>query len=77
MDDAGYGAKEPSVPSPVNNTEIRLALEKLPLKYRNVIVLYYIEGFSISEIKKIILTPEGTIKSRLSKGRSLLRQYLE
>lgn len=77
MDEAGYGAKEPSVPSPVNNTEIRLALEKLPLKYRNVIVLYYIEGFSISEIKKIILTPEGTIKSRLSKGRSLLRQYLE
>lgn len=55
------------------NTEIRLAVENLPEKIRQVIVLYYIEQFSVKEIKAILKIPEGTVKSRLSKGRQLLK----
>lgn len=58
-------------------TEIRIAIESLPVKIRQAVVLYYIEQFSVKEIKQILKIPEGTVKSRLSKGRSLLRDYLE
>ncbi len=67
---------EPSTPSPVVDIEVRIALEELPVKFREVIVLYYIEDFSVAEIKRILGIPEGTVKSRLSKGRELLREKL-
>lgn len=57
--------------------EVRLAVEKLPLKIRQVVVLYYTEGFSVKDIKDILKIPEGTVKSRLSKGRDLLKLELE
>ncbi len=56
--------------------EVRDAVNRLPDKIRQVVVLYYIEGFSVKEIRQIIKIPEGTIKSRLSKGRDLLRVHL-
>lgn len=57
--------------------EVRLAVEKLPLKIRQVVVLYYTEGFSVKDIKSILKIPEGTVKSRLSKGRELLKIELD
>ena len=71
LDDNEYTA-EPSVPSHDKNIELKIALENLPQKFRQVIVLFYIEGFSVTNIKNILGIPEGTVKSRLSKGRSLL-----
>lgn len=56
--------------------EVRLAVESLPIKIRQVVVLYYTEGFSVKEIKSILKIPEGTVKSRLSKGRELLKLEL-
>ena len=56
--------------------EVREALNKLPDKFRQVVVLFYIEEFSVKEIKAILHIPEGTIKSRLSKARDLLKQHL-
>lgn len=58
------------------STEIRMAIESLPVKIRQVVVLYYIEQYTIKEIKQILKIPEGTVKSRLSKGRELLKNYL-
>ncbi|WP_454055219.1 RNA polymerase sigma factor [Clostridium sp. Marseille-Q7071] len=54
-----------------------LAIQKLPERIRITIVLYYVEGYSIEEIKKILKIPAGTVKSRLSKGRKLLKIELE
>jgi len=54
-----------------------MAIEGLPVKIRQVIVLYYMEDFSVKEIKQILKIPEGTVKSRLSKGRTLLRDVLK
>lgn len=61
----------------VEKTELRLAIEELPVKIRQTIVLYYIEDFSVPEIKRILGIPEGTVKSRLAKGRELLRKALD
>ena len=70
------GVPEPSLLSHTESTELRLAIEELPVKIRQAVVLYYIEDFSVSEIKNILKIPEGTVKSRLSKGRSHLRKIL-
>ena len=52
--------------------DVKMALEQLPVKIREVIVLYYMEDFSVKEISQILQIPSGTVKSRLSKGRKLL-----
>ena len=56
--------------------EVRLAVESLPMKIRQVIVLYYIEQFSTKEISGILNIPKGTVLSRLAKGRELLKLEL-
>ena len=66
-----------SISSAEVSTEIRIVIESLPVKIRQVIVLYYIEDFSVKEIKSIVKIPEGTVKSRLNKGRALLKDYLK
>ncbi|MDE6052199.1 MAG: sigma-70 family RNA polymerase sigma factor [Lachnospiraceae bacterium] len=53
------------------------ALSTLKKEYRLTIVLYYLEGYSIEEIAKILRIPTGTVKSRLSRGRRDLRCIME
>lgn len=52
---------------------LKLAIQKLPEKYRKVIVLKYFGGFGISEIAEVTDTPQGTVATRLRKGLELLR----
>lgn len=56
-------------------SELYLAILTLPLKVRMVIVLLYIEDYSVADIAKILKIPQGTVKSRLARGRDLLRIY--
>ena len=53
------------------------AVMKLPDKYRTVIHLFYYEEYSIREIAGILRCREGTVKSQLSRGRSLLKTMLK
>lgn len=57
--------------------EVRAAVEGLPLKIRQVIILYYSQQFTTKEISEILKIPKGTVMSRLSKGRKLLKIELE
>lgn len=52
------------------------ALIKMPLIFREVIVLHEIEGLSYKEIADIASIPVGTVMSRLSRGRSRLQKTL-
>ena len=38
------------------------------------ILLYYLEGFDIGQIAKVLRVPQGTVKSRLNRGRSKLKE---
>ena len=58
-------------------SELYLAILNLPERIRITIVLYYAEGYSVEEVKQILKIPAGTVKSRLSKGRKLLKIKLE
>jgi len=50
---------------------------KLPEPYRISIVLYYFEELSVQKIAAILGKSEGTIKSRLSRGRHRLRKVMK
>lgn len=56
------------------DTGILDALTALPEKYRLVLTLYYIEGYRIEEIAKIINRTGSAVKMRLQKGRKLLEE---
>lgn len=49
----------------------------LPEKYKTVIVLHYLEGYSVDEISSIIGVSASAIKMRLSRGREVLKKYME
>lgn len=44
--------------------------------YREVLVLFYFEDLSIKEISNLLNEKEGTIKSKLSRGRNILKESL-
>lgn len=46
-------------------------------KYRLPMVLYYVEGYTVEETAQMLRLPKGTVKSRLFRGRQLLRDSLD
>lgn len=55
---------------------VKRALASLAQPYRTVVVLREIEGLSYEEIAQVVGVAEGTVKSRLMRGRELLRRKL-
>jgi RNA polymerase sigma-70 factor, ECF subfamily len=49
---------------------------KLPIKYKEVIILFYYKDYSALEISKILNTPTNTIKTRLSRAKKKLQEKL-
>lgn len=58
-------------------TLIKQEIEKLDIKHRTIIVLYYYNELSIAEIAKIVGCFEGTVKSRLANARKRLKVQLQ
>ena len=56
--------------------QVHAALEKLPVKYRAPLVLFEIEEWSYDEIAAALEVRTGTVKSRISRARELLRRQL-
>lgn len=55
---------------------VRRALSALPGDYRKAVVLADVQGYSYEEIAQHVGCPVGTIRSRLHRGRQLLRQNI-
>ncbi len=56
--------------------EIQKSLSMLPPQQRMAVVLCDVQGFSYDEISKIMGCSIGTVRSRISRGRAQLRDYL-
>jgi RNA polymerase sigma-70 factor, ECF subfamily len=56
--------------------DITNALEELPEDFRTVVLLCDVEGFTYEEIANMLDVPIGTIRSRLHRGRNLLKVQL-
>lgn len=57
--------------------DVDRALKELPLVFREAVVLADLEGLPYREIAEVMGCPAGTVMSRLSRGRRLLRSALE
>jgi len=53
---------------------VRDMLEKLPLEFREIVILRELEGFSYKEIAGIVSIPLGTVMSRLARSRKMLQK---
>lgn len=66
----------PDTPA-VPRDEICDALHTLGPKYRVPLTLFYLDGFSIRDISKLLFLPQGTVKNRLFRAKQKLRTYLQ
>jgi len=57
--------------------ELMSAINQLPATFKEVILLHYYQGYGITEIAEMMELPEGTISSRLSRGRKKLESILK
>jgi RNA polymerase sigma-70 factor (ECF subfamily) len=66
----------PSLPDKLTDEEILAALDHIPNDFKAVVLLADVEEFAYKEISTILNIPIGTVMSRLSRGRKLLRERL-
>ncbi len=69
-------APSPPVPENITDEEVLAALGRIPQDFRAVVLLTDVEEFSYKEAAGILNVPIGTVMSRLSRGRKLLRDRL-
>jgi RNA polymerase sigma-70 factor, ECF subfamily len=68
-------APEP-IPDQLTDEDILSALDRIPADFRAVILMVDVEEFAYKDAAEILSIPIGTIMSRLSRGRKLLREQL-
>lgn len=56
---------------------LREALLRLEERYRTPIVLHHVEGYAVEEVADMLGISQGTVKSRLARGRKALRAILD
>jgi RNA polymerase sigma-70 factor (ECF subfamily) len=69
-------AYEPPLPQQLSDEDVLAAFDKIPVHYREVVLLADVQEFSYKEVAEMLDIPVGTVMSRLSRGRKLLRQEL-
>ena len=52
------------------------ALQELPETFREPLALYFLEGYTYQEIADVLKIPTGTVMSRLSRGKSRLKEIV-
>ncbi|MBW1810456.1 MAG: RNA polymerase sigma factor [Deltaproteobacteria bacterium] len=75
------GSQAPSTPQThLLKNEIRhnlkKAIEKVPLRYRVPLLLHTVEGLTYNEVAEVLGCREGTVKSRISRGRACLKSRM-
>lgn len=69
-------AFEPPTPQNVTEEEVLEALERLPQRFQEIVILSDVEDMTYQEIAEALSIPTGTVMSRLHRGRRLLRGEL-
>ncbi len=58
------------------SARVQVLLAELPEKYKSPLLLYYISEMSYQEISEILDLPMGTVMSRLSRGKQILKKRI-
>lgn len=77
IDDHGDLAAEDETEKTLAMQSLLNKLSVLPEKVRKVIILHYLEGFSVEETAKLLRMTPGAVKMSLSRGRATLRKIGE
>ena len=64
-----------AIPS-VELKDLERAIAKLPIEQRQAVLLVGLEGMPYDEVASVLNVPIGTVRSRLSRGRDLLRHLM-
>ncbi len=75
--DPNEGAEDPALKAAETRSDVMDALLSLPEKYRSVIHLFYYEDLSVTEIAHSLGITETNVKTRLSRGRDMLKEKLK
>ena len=68
-------AEQPTALQP-DNREVLEAVLSLPAKYKDVVYLYYYEGYSVPQISRILRKNVNTVYTLLTRSKKLLRDKL-
>ncbi|MEU8202889.1 sigma-70 family RNA polymerase sigma factor [Streptosporangium sp. NPDC049046] len=60
----------------VESADLLAGLAGLPVREREVLVLFYLQDLSLEDCAQVCAVPVGTVKSRLSRARRMLREQL-
>jgi len=71
------GGPDPSLSGLFDRVELQSAIEQLPDGYKEIFILYDVEGYDHNEIAKILDRSSGNSKSQLHKARKRLRHLLD
>lgn len=79
---AGHTAPDEETPESrtdavLNQRRLQLALQSLNADQRAVVLMHDVEGYTLVELESILDSPQGTLKSRLNRARTQLREYLQ
>jgi RNA polymerase sigma-70 factor (ECF subfamily) len=85
LDADGSGASQPAdatqdphadYVSQIRREQVRIAIQQLPVEFREIIILREYEELSYKEMAALLDCPPGTVMSRLARARSRLRKSL-
>ncbi|MDO5377831.1 MAG: sigma factor-like helix-turn-helix DNA-binding protein, partial [Clostridia bacterium] len=62
---------------PEERVPVWVYVAKLPPKYACVLQMVYGEGMSVEEIARLLRLPKGTVSSRVTRGRRMLKEQIE
>ena len=74
--ECGLPPLTPNMAEQVDSQMVMDAALDIDERYRTPLALYYLQGLSYREIADVLDVPIGTVMSRLSRGKDLLRQWL-
>ena len=63
-------------PEPEDLSHVRAAVDTLPAKLREAVILFYFHGMDLGQTARALGVPAGTVKSRLSRARVKLKEVL-
>lgn len=76
VDDAAFLTQLSATQNPTDGSDesLMLAISKLSLKYKEVVLLFYYEEMQLKEIATALHIPEATVSTRLARARTQLKE---
>lgn len=74
---AALGAAERPATVDDRHVDLRLAVDRLPRRYRQLVLLYYFADLPIGDVARTLRRPNGTVTRQLSEARALLAAELK